>query len=85
MKIVPNKRFEKRVAKLPVSIKKALVERLSIFIEDPFNNVLNNHSLHGKKRGYRSINITGDYRLIYEEYDTDVSRLIDIDTHSNLY
>ena len=50
-----------------------------------FATILNNHSLHGSKKSYRSINITGDYRLIYELYDIDTARLIDIDTHSNLY
>ncbi|PIR57292.1 MAG: type II toxin-antitoxin system YafQ family toxin [Parcubacteria group bacterium CG10_big_fil_rev_8_21_14_0_10_41_35] len=45
----------------------------------------NNHALSGDRQPYRSINITGDYRLIYEQYDEDTVRLIDIDTHSNLY
>lgn len=85
MEVIPGKRFAKKVAKLPLSIKKALALKLSIFIKDPFSDVLNNHALQGDKRRYRSINITGDYRLIYEEYDSAVVRLIDIDTHSNLY
>jgi len=33
----------------------------------------------------RSINITGDLRLVYEEIDEDVARFLDLDTHSNLY
>ena len=54
-------------------------------MDEPKNIVLNNHALNGKYGGYRSINITGDYRLIYEECGTDAVRLIDIDTHGNLY
>ncbi|HCC06096.1 TPA: hypothetical protein DEP94_01910 [Candidatus Nomurabacteria bacterium] len=85
MKTIPCKKFEKKVAKLPKSIQEVLIYKLGIFIEDPFSAVLNNHSLHGSKKSYRSINITGDYRVIYELYDVDTARLIDIDTHSNLY
>lgn len=85
MKIIPGKKFEKKVAKLPVVIQKALAVKLVVFTEDSFATVLNNHQLHGEKKHYRSINITGDYRLIYEQYDEDTVRLIDVDTHSNLY
>lgn len=62
-----------------------LAEKLEIFMEDQFAVILNNHALQGSLRPYRSINITGDYRLIYDQYDIDTVRLIDIDTHSNLY
>ena len=85
MKIIPSKKFSKKVIKLPEPIQKALIQRLGIFIEDRFSSILNNHPLQGNKKQYRSINITGDYRLIYELYDKDTARLIDIDTHSNLY
>ena len=85
MKIIPGNKIEKKVAKLPVIIQKAVAVKLVIFIEDPFAMILNNHQLHGEKKHYRSINITGDYRLLYEQYDPDTVRLVDIDTHSNLY
>ncbi len=85
MKIIPGKKFEKKVSKLPVVIQKALAVKLVVFIEDPFATVLNNHQLHGEKKHYRSINITGDYRLLYEQYNEDTVRIVDIDTHSNLY
>lgn len=85
MKIIPSKRFDKKVIKLPLPIQKELIKRLTLFTEDPFSRILNNHPLQGNKKQYRSINITGDYRLIYELYDTDMARLIDIDKHSNLY
>lgn len=85
MKIVPGKKFEKKIAKLPIAIQKALAVKLVVFAEDPFAIILNNHQLHGEMKHYRSINITGDYRLLYEQYDSDTVRLVDIDTHSNLY
>lgn len=85
MKIIPSKKFEKKVAKLSISLKKALSIKLRIFVSDPFSTILNNHPLQGSMRGYRSINITGDYRVIFEQYDVDIVRLIDVDTHHNLY
>lgn len=85
MKVIPSKKFEKKVAKLEASLKKALGIRLRIFVESPFSAILNNHALQGSKRGYRSINITGDYRVIFEQYNTDTVRLVDVDTHHNLY
>lgn len=85
MIVIRTKQFSKKAKKLPIQLKRALAERLHLFIADPFYTLLCNHALQGSKRGYRSINITGDYRLIYEQYDAEIIRLIDIDTHSNLY
>lgn len=85
MIIVRTKYFSKAVIKLPASVKRTLAERLQLFMNDPFSVILNNHLLQGDRQPYRSINITGDYRLIYEQYDEDMVLLIDIDTHSNLY
>jgi len=85
MIVIRTKHFSKAVIKLPATVKRALAERLKLFMEDPFNRLLNNHALNGNMQTYRSINITGDYRVIYELYDVDTARLIDIDTHSNLY
>ena len=47
--------------------------------------MLDNHPLHGEYLGYRSINVGGDLRVIYEELDRSTAQFILIDTHSNLY
>jgi addiction module RelE/StbE family toxin len=83
--IVTSRSFDKAAARLPSKIKAVLGERLKIFAIDQFAVCLNNHQLKGSLHRYRSINITGDYRLIYEEYDDAVIRLIDIGTHSHIY
>lgn len=70
MNVVPGRQFKKKIAKLPKKIKAALKERLELFMENPYHPVLNNHLLHGKERIYRSITITGDYRLIYDTKST---------------
>jgi addiction module RelE/StbE family toxin len=84
MHIDYHKDFEKRYAKLPVKFQDKFDERLKIFINDSFAPELNNHGLHGKYIGCRSINVTGDLRAVYEVRENGV-RFLDIDTHSNLY
>ncbi|MDE1975028.1 MAG: type II toxin-antitoxin system mRNA interferase toxin, RelE/StbE family [Patescibacteria group bacterium] len=85
MLVVSSRNFSKAAARLPSKVKAVLKNRLEMFMSDPYASVLNNHRLHGSMRHYRSINITGDYRLIYEEYDDVTIRLIDIGTHGRIY
>ncbi len=85
MRVIRSKKFTKHARKLPTKIKLALASRLHIFMADPNHTILNNHSLGGELQEYRSINITGDFRLIFEQLNDDLVRLIDVDTHHNLY
>lgn len=85
MNIKTTKYFDKKFNKLSKKIKEAFKKRISIFISDQFDVRLNNHRLFGSLNNYRSINITGDYRFIYEEISYNLFLLIDIDTHSELY
>lgn len=85
MTILSTSGFKKRIPRLPFKIKRALTERLRLFATTPHHPLLDNHSLSGSWRGYRSINITGDWRVIYEPIGTDIARLVEVDTHHNLY
>ncbi len=85
MIVVSTKHFKKKVFKLPKFIKIKLAERIQLFMSEPKNIILNNHPLNGKYSGYRSINITGDYRMIFEELPDGSARLIDVGTHPELY
>lgn len=84
MIIVFQKKFEKAFKRLPPKVKEKFNERLTIFSQDEFNPILNNHALKGKYLGYRSINIAGDLRAIFTKKDEDTV-FITVDTHSNLY
>ena len=77
--------FKKTIRRLPPKIKQALAERLRLFAEMPHHPLLNNHPLTGSWRGYRSINITGDWRIIYEPVSSNVVRLMEVGTHQSLY
>ena len=84
MEIVFHSHFKKRLKKLPEKVRNNLSERLEIFTENKFNEILNNHSVEGAYPNCRSINITGDYRAIYEEKDGGIIFRL-IGTHSELY
>ena len=84
MKVYFSREFIKALKKAPKRIKSAFKERLEIFVKDPSDPRLRNHPLKGKLKGYRSINITGDWRALFEEVEDGVHFVI-IGTHSQLY
>jgi addiction module RelE/StbE family toxin len=85
MKVILHRSFKKQYRKTSVKIRKKFEERLILFMSEPDNSLLSNHALHGDRAGQWSINVTGDWRAIYEVKDGDVVTFVDIDTHSNLY
>ena len=85
MIFIRTKRYRRKYQKLDKKIYAALRERLALFLENPRHPLLDNHALTGDRAGERSINITGDWRLIFEELDENTVRLLDVDTHHNLY
>jgi addiction module RelE/StbE family toxin len=70
--------------KLTPTLRKKIQERITIFSENPLHPILRNHSLKGKYKNYRSIDITGDMRALYLQQETEVIFDI-IGTHSQLY
>ena len=89
MNIKYSTTFKKQYKKAPKKIQEKVKERISLFVQDPTNRLLNNHALTGKFQGYRSINITGDWRAIYsirtslkskQEYYFEL-----VGTHNQLY
>lgn len=85
MRVVLHRDFKKQYKKLRDEEQQRFRERRNLFLKNPLHPLLNNHSLHGVYRGYRSISIGGDLRVIYEEIDSNTVQFILIDTHSNLY
>lgn len=84
-----SKKFDKQLWKAPAQIQKAFKEKYTLFLLDYYHWQLNNHQLTGKYTGCRSINITGDWRAIFSEYqDKDGGLIIFflfLGTHSQLY
>lgn len=82
----PN--FLAKLKKINVRIRNSFKKRLEIFIKDPLNPQLNNHPLKRNYLGYRSIDITSDWRAVYSEKSENqeiVAFFVDIGTHKELY
>ena len=88
MQIIERKWFTKPLYQADIYIKKKIKETLSIFYVDPKSAVLNNHALQGSRKWQRSINVTGDWRIIFKELSDghyELVELIELGTHSQLY
>ena len=80
-----HKNFKKQFSKLPPKVQRQFFERVELFLKDKFNPILNNHSVESAYPGWRSINITGDYRALYESRAENFLVFMKIGTHSELY
>lgn len=83
-----RKTFLKMYNRLDKRLQSQVDERIGIFESSPFHELLHNHPLTGEYLGYRSINITGDYRAIFEELSDNTYEFVEfvsIGTHSQLY
>ena len=85
MRWVFHRDFERQFKRLRRNEQKRVEERLVLFSLDAFNPVLNNHPLHGKYAGYRSINIAGDLRALYKLQKADLCIFVKIGMHGTLY
>lgn len=84
-KVDYSRSFQKQLIKSPKKIKIEFRERIKIFTLEPFNPKLNNHELTGEFAGFRSINITGDWRALYVELKKSEVKFMFLGTHSQLY
>ena len=84
-----GRKFSKQYEKADLKIRNAFKSRLRIFKEDSYHPLLNNHSLTGEYAGYRSINVTGDWRAVFiETQDEEGNRVATFEvlgTHPQLY
>lgn len=78
-----------KLKKLDVRIRNRFFERIKIFEKNHEDLILDNHALKRDYEGYRSIDITNDYRAVYEEVagreDNPVAYFIAIGTHKELF
>jgi addiction module RelE/StbE family toxin len=78
----------KHLKKFDVIIRKSFKERVIKFSKNPQDPQLNNHPLKKQWQGYRSIDITADWRAIYKEIQEGqktVAYFVTIGTHKELY
>lgn len=77
--------YKRQFRKLPQDLRYKVMERLELFMKDEMHPLLDNHPLRFEWKGYRSINITGDYRLIFKKESDLLVRLEEVGSHSELY
>ena len=88
MVIKYKKSYKKSFKKLPNSIQEKAIKRIFDFSKNPLEKSLNNHELSWEYSWLRSINITWDYRAIFEAKPNNTYEFVEfifIWTHSQLY
>jgi addiction module RelE/StbE family toxin len=71
-----------------VRIRKSFDQRIALFKQNPNHTQLHNHALKAPYEGFRSIDITSDYRAIYEEVpsgEETIAYFFLLGTHQELY
>jgi mRNA-degrading endonuclease YafQ of YafQ-DinJ toxin-antitoxin module len=85
--IVYSDKFHKHYLQRIVNNKNLLSrveQRIELFCIDPKNPILHDHSLKGQKNLLSSFSVTGDYRIIYQEFP-DHYNFLDIGKHNQVY
>jgi len=85
MVIKTTKAFDKQYAKLNFKVKSSFKRRVELFKTNPFDSSLRNHALKGRYLGFRSIDVTGDIRILYTTRGDTIIIFGFIGTHSQLY
>lgn len=74
--------------KANVRIRKSFKARMTIFLLNPNDLQLHNHALKDEYEGKRSIDITNDWRAIFEEIQEGediIMYFVSLGTHAQLY
>jgi mRNA-degrading endonuclease YafQ of YafQ-DinJ toxin-antitoxin module len=79
MEIKYSKRFRSQYHKADKQIRAAFSQMLDLFLSNPNNPFLRNHALRDTFAGYRSIDVTEEWRAIFREDKTGGR------THDELY
>jgi addiction module RelE/StbE family toxin len=88
MEIRLSANFSKQYHRASDKIKKSFYKRLQLFKQDSRNPLLRNHPLKGSLQGFKSINVTGDWRALYSQFEEKDGIIIIFEMlgkHSQLY
>lgn len=77
--------FKKQYKKLPKKIQNQFDGRLRLFMSDSSDQRLRIHPLKGSFAGYWSMNVSGDFRVLYLLGGNEIIIFALIGTHSELY
>lgn len=77
------KNYKKRVAPYP-KLEKQFKVQLEKLLKDSKDPSLRGHKLIGKKKNFRAFSVTGDIRVVYIIFDSNIW-LYDIGSHNQVY
>lgn len=81
-----HKKFDKHYDKLNAKMRKKVDETIELFKQNPFEPRLGNHALIGDMQGRRAFWVTGNYRVIFREYnDYIIVLMLDVGSHPQVY
>jgi addiction module RelE/StbE family toxin len=81
-------RFRKQYRKAAIGVREAFAQTLELFVAEPNHPMLRNHPLKEKFAGFRSIDVTGDWRAVFKEAKAGNRTIITfhlLGTHDTLY
>ncbi len=81
-------RFITQLTAAPDTVKAAFRDTIILFVTDPRHESLRKHALRGSLTGYRSIDITEDWRAVFREKqagERNITYFYKIGTHRQLY
>jgi addiction module RelE/StbE family toxin len=76
-----SRRFVKNWSKLNPKRKKETVEKIDIFLENPYSPTLKTHKLTGKLKDYWSFSVSYNLRVMFKFSKNNVVEFIDIGGH----
>lgn len=88
MKLLYKKTFTKSYQDLSEKLRDKVKSVLRKFMENPTDKELHNHGLEWEYKWKRSIDVTGDIRIIFKEiskWKYEIVEIHDVWTHSQLY
>jgi addiction module RelE/StbE family toxin len=85
MEVIFHKQFSKRFIKLSKPDQDKFEAVLEVFVTNPHDHSLRNHSLIGTMAGSRTINIKSDLRAVFVMINETTAFFTDIGTHAQLY
>ena len=85
MRVARSKQFEEQYKKLTKKVQKQFADRLTLYLENKNNSLLDVHGLKGEFRGLWSFNVSADVRVVVDDAYEGVIILVAIGSHSELY
>lgn len=85
LKAFYHKDFKKDFNKLSKNMKTRFAERFLIFLKNPTDPILRDHSLVGDLRGKRAFSVAGNVRVVYRVLNQGTVFLLRIGTHNQVY